>query len=275
VTTSFTYGFHLRVKGQDVTIGFLGCFDTVGSLGIPDTGVLAFLKLSKPLRKRIQFHQTKLGNSKCIYIVYNFSILTCGLTGVHYAFHAAAINETRASFMLTPMLVNEDSTRTLHQVFFVGSHGDLGTISADTCGLSIYPLASMLQHIKNAYPDFPFNEARLREAFPKDPADSRSSSPINAAELKRTQSVLWKLTGTSSRKPGSYGKYEYGYRTNESIDSSVGMMSDSDLQTVFPGFTLKEDNGTMQWENKETGAIIPVAPCGEFQAQLLGWTWPR
>jgi hypothetical protein len=266
-------GFHLRIKGhKNVIIGFLGCFDTVGSLGIPDTGILAFLKLSKPLRKRIQFHQTKLGNSECVSIFYDVTVLTCGLTAVHYAFHAAAINETRASFMLTPMHVHEDSTRTLHQVFFFGSHGDLGTISADTCGLFIYPLASMLQHIKNAYPDFPFNEAKLRDAFPNYSADSRSSSPVVAADYKRTQSILWKLTGTSSRKPGSYGQYQY--RTNESIDSSVGMMSAGGLQPVLPGFILEDINGTMRWKNKKTGVSIPVAPCGEFQAQLLGWNWP-
>ena len=133
----------------------------------------------------------------------------------------------------------------------------------------------MLQHMKNAYPDFPFNNAKLKEAFPNSsfPAKSRSSSPMIAAEVKRTQSILWKLTGSSTRKPGS--NYKYEYRTNETIDSSVGTLSVADPEYVVPGFTLEEVNGTMKWVNRKREVTIPVAEYGEFQAQLLGWPWLR
>jgi Uncharacterized alpha/beta hydrolase domain (DUF2235) len=50
--------------GHDhVEVGFLGCVDTVGSLGIPRTGIFSVLRLLDIFIRRLEFHETNLGES--------------------------------------------------------------------------------------------------------------------------------------------------------------------------------------------------------------------
>lgn len=85
------------------TIHFLGVWDTVGALGIPD-----FLWFAKPFdRRRHEFHDTRLGAAVC------------------HARHAVAIDEQRESFL--PTLWSNVATHSdAKQVWFPGVHGDVG-----------------------------------------------------------------------------------------------------------------------------------------------------
>jgi len=104
-----------------VPIYFIGVWDTVGALGIPDN--LGLLNLLDN-REDFVFHNTKLGNN------------------VIHARHAVAIDEKRASF--APTLWQEgDNTTDVKQVWFSGVHADVGGGYAET-GLSDLALKWMI-----------------------------------------------------------------------------------------------------------------------------------
>jgi hypothetical protein len=97
-------------RDEVVPVTFIGVWDTVGSLGIPDD--MALLNhLDRPENWR--FHDTHLGPT------------------VRFARHALALDERRASF--TPTLWTDPKTHVPHhdnqrvkQVWFPGSHSDVG-----------------------------------------------------------------------------------------------------------------------------------------------------
>ena len=95
-----------RANSRDVPIKFVGVWDTVGALGIP---MESFRDFDAPL---YSFHDTKLSS-----IVQN-------------AFHAIAVDEHRKPYAAT-LWGKQDSRdtargQTLEQVWFSGSHGDVG-----------------------------------------------------------------------------------------------------------------------------------------------------
>lgn len=89
-------------RHEGVTIHFMGVWDTVGALGIPDELPIDFLFR----RKKERFHDTKLGDN------------------VLRARHAVAIDERRRSFAPT-LWTNPDPER-VKQIWFPGAHGDVG-----------------------------------------------------------------------------------------------------------------------------------------------------
>jgi len=105
-----------------IPIRFLGVWDTVGALGIPDD--MALLNLLDGFRDR-SFHDTDLG------------------TGVQTARHAVAIDERRASFQPT-LWTNVGADRDVRQLWFPGVHSDVGGGYADT-GLSDAALQWMIE----------------------------------------------------------------------------------------------------------------------------------
>lgn len=98
--------------GQPFPIRFLGVWDTVGAMGIPDD--LALLNLFDDREDHV-FHDTELS------------------PGVQTARHALALDERRAAFTPTRWtnLTNPDA----HEVWFPGVHSDVGGGYAET-GLS-------------------------------------------------------------------------------------------------------------------------------------------
>lgn len=91
---------------RDVTIDFLGIWDTVGALGIPFAG---------RFNNRFRWHDTQLSKI------------------VRRGYHALAIDEHRAAFNATPWVDGESraqlstsSPREVEQRWFIGSHGDIG-----------------------------------------------------------------------------------------------------------------------------------------------------
>ena len=99
-----------------VEIKFLGCWDTVGALGIPDFTPL--LLVDDFFNVKYQFHDTELS------------------TIIQNARHAIAIDEKRSAFNVTIMKPGQGFTGTLGQVWFPGDHSSVGGGTKENLGLS-------------------------------------------------------------------------------------------------------------------------------------------
>lgn len=126
-----------------VRIFFLGVWDTVGALGIPDN--LALLNLFDPDRKH-SFHDTRLTEK------------------VIHAYHAVALDEWRASF--TPTLWSGVENReTVHQVWFPGCHSDVGGGYLET-GLSDGALKWMIDSASDIEAGLEFRDDMVEQIQP-------------------------------------------------------------------------------------------------------------
>ena len=123
------YGFKTTKYGDRVPITLLACWDTVGSLGMPD--LTSFINLDRKINEKYQFHDPKLSP-----IIQN-------------ALHAVAIDEQRSTFYASLM---EKSKKTknqrLIQKWFPGDHGCVGGGSKEQSGLSDGALQWMIDSIK-------------------------------------------------------------------------------------------------------------------------------
>lgn len=104
--------FH-NPAGQDIAIHFVGVWDTVGALGIPDD--MALLSLLDD-RSHYTFHDTSLHPS------------------VKHARHALAMDERRASFQPT-LWTDVPEGSDMQQIWFPGVHSDVGG-GYHECGLA-------------------------------------------------------------------------------------------------------------------------------------------
>ncbi|NEN95844.1 MAG: DUF2235 domain-containing protein [Moorea sp. SIO3I7] len=110
--------------GERVPITLLGCWDTVGSLGIPNLS--PFLRFDKKVNEKYRFHDTSLS-----------PIIKHGL-------HAVSIDEQRKVFDVTPM---DKSDLKVLEVWFPGVHGSVGGGSQEQSGLSDCALQWMMDSI--------------------------------------------------------------------------------------------------------------------------------
>lgn len=108
--------FRQRHEDQKVAIKFLGCWDTVGALGIPD--LIPLFPFDNLVNEKYRFHNSKLSSI------------------IEHARHAIAIDEKRKVFNVTIMETEENFTGTLKQVWFPGDHGCIGGGSKEVLGLS-------------------------------------------------------------------------------------------------------------------------------------------
>jgi uncharacterized protein (DUF2235 family) len=124
--------FRRMYSHPDDTIHFIGVWDTVGSLGIPDTlpGWEEVAKLFPGWEQLWGFHDTQLSSH------------------VRHACHALAIDEQRVAFK--PTLWTQDPNpgeQTLEQVWFAGVHTEVGGGSRDA-SLSDIALLWMVEKAK-------------------------------------------------------------------------------------------------------------------------------
>ena len=120
-----------QTYGDRVPISLIGCFDTVGALGIP--GIPAFRKLNEELNKRYRFHDTTLNKF------------------IQNALHAVAIDEIREVFDVTPMKKHPDTeSQRVIQKWFPGSHGCVGGGTEENRGLSDAALQWMIDSITHS-----------------------------------------------------------------------------------------------------------------------------
>ncbi|OKH38305.1 hypothetical protein NIES2119_09700 [[Phormidium ambiguum] IAM M-71] len=116
--------------GGRVPITLLGCFDTVGSLGIP--GLAPFKKFHDQLNRRYRFHDTTLNQF------------------IQNALHAVAIDEIREVFDVTPMKPHPDAkNQRVIQKWFPGEHGCVGGGTEEHSGLSDAALKWMIDSVGN------------------------------------------------------------------------------------------------------------------------------
>lgn len=237
----------------DVPISFLGAFDTVGSLGIPKTGILRVLKLSDPFIKRLEFHDTDMP------------------TNVAYAFHALSLHERRAPFTPTLMHLSQTSTgQILVQTWYAGTHTDFGR-SRLGARLMQYPIAGLLTHLLLAIPSLRLNEAGLKAFFPR---FNMPTADFEAQGMQRRDTLLYQLLGQSVRAPGKYARE--GFVTNEGVDRSVGLLEDSLAVggvSLVPELVRRQDgDGRNEWANGDGSIAIKEGVRYAFQDALLGWS---
>lgn len=133
--------FHATNDEGDIPISFIGVWDTVGALGVPDDKILLNM-LDMP--SRYHFHDVTLGKN------------------VECACHAVAMDEVRGSF--SPTLWSEDGADgRLKQVWFPGVHSDVGGGFKET-GLSDGALLWMVEEAKNC--QLKFVNAALEQLKP-------------------------------------------------------------------------------------------------------------
>lgn len=113
--------------GENVPIEVLGCWDTVGSLGVPD--LIPYIPIDNWFNKKYEFFDTKLNHR------------------IKKAFHAVAIDETRKAFDVTRMTPHPNVPDQVKQIWFPGDHGCVGGGTESTRGLSDAALDWMMAQV--------------------------------------------------------------------------------------------------------------------------------
>jgi len=127
-----------------IPIKMLGCFDTVGCLGMAD--VKPWFSMAKPSTQKYEFFDSKVS-----------------LT-VENAFHAVAIDEKCKLFPPILMDSNDDNpNQVVQEVFFSGNHACIGGGIRDYQGLSDYPLKWMIHQAQKLGLEFYSSETESEE----------------------------------------------------------------------------------------------------------------
>ncbi len=153
-----------------VPITLLGCWDTVGSLGIPD--LTPFIPIDKWVNRKYKFHDTILSER------------------VKNALHGVAIDEIRETFGLTPMQRSAGDEQPLKQVWFPGEHGCVGGGTQANAGLSDRALIWMMDGIKNLGLGLTFDTENIVTGL----------SPDHKVNFDNTPKGVFKLGGLNIRK---------------------------------------------------------------------------
>lgn len=170
-----------RSFSHETRIHCIAVWDTVGALGIPLTG----LPIIDRLNRRWEFHDTELS------------------TSVDNAFQALAIDETRRPFAPTLWRQQENhGPQKLEQVWFAGTHGDVGGGNVDAT-LSDIALQWIIERTKECGLDF-------RPDAIGQPADAENGF---AAPIRESRTGFWKLLPAYVRPIGT--------QDHESIANSV------------------------------------------------------
>lgn len=113
--------------GERIDITALCCWDSVGSLGVPEGVPL----MSDLLNRRYRFYDTHINPR------------------IQKAFHAVAVDEIREVFSLTPMRASpEREPQQVSQVWFPGHHECVGGGVQEVKGLSDVALAWMMDQVE-------------------------------------------------------------------------------------------------------------------------------
>lgn len=169
--------FRRQNNTQSVEINFLGCWDTVGALGIPNFTPL--LLIDELFNIKYQFHDNELSP-----IIKN-------------ARHAIAIDEKTPGFDVTIMKPSQDFQGTLRQVWFPGNHGCVGGGVIKTLGLSNATLQWMGQEASDLGLDLAWNliENNIDYAtpFPRNFLDPFNLRERDIAKLNDELSIGFKF----------------------------------------------------------------------------------
>ncbi|KAH6693654.1 hypothetical protein F5X68DRAFT_258536 [Plectosphaerella plurivora] len=198
----------VRQRGGDgslITVKAVACWDTVGSLGIPQIEWLNKIGGHFVRGRMHHFWNTSLSDR------------------VEHAFHALALDESRISFMpaVWERLPENACSTDLRQVWFPGSHGNIGG-GFDDQGMADITLAWMMDQLASIDVEFDDNTfdytvARTQKfydiapppaekptAFAKEPIYSANSPrrPWSLGAICSDTNLVWRLTGSHARRPG-------------------------------------------------------------------------
>ncbi len=141
-----------------VEITLLGCWDTVGALGIPRIAWLPTF-IDRFFNQKYQFHNTKLSST------------------IKHALHAVSIDENRKVFLPTPMKPAQAGQLT--EVWFPGGHGCVGGGTRANSPLSNGALLWTIEEVEKLNLGLRFDRNKIEDGF-----DTDVTIDINA-ELKR------------------------------------------------------------------------------------------
>lgn len=120
--------FRQRYQSLPIPITLLGCWDTVGALGIPQ--IIPWLPINDWVNRKYAFHDTRLNPL------------------IRHALHAMAIDERRQAFDVNGMEPSGPTTeQDIQEVWFPGTHGCVGGGTEALVGLSDAALAWMVHEI--------------------------------------------------------------------------------------------------------------------------------
>ncbi len=180
------YCHHTEKYGTRVPVTLLGCWDSVGSLGIPDA--IPFLPGEKLLNgDRYKFHDTSLSPN-----------VQCGL-------HAVAIDEHRKTFDVTPMTPHpEAEDQQLRQMWFPGDHGSVGGGTRQQSGLADGALKWMMDSVEELGLKLEFDTALIPveyEINPQPTIDYQATSGSLLGTLTgKIRGEITKIPGTKLRE---------------------------------------------------------------------------
>ena len=154
-----------KENGDRVPIKFLGCWDTVGSLGIPEQ--IPLIPVDEWINEKYNFHNTSLSA-----IIQN-------------AYHAMAIDERRKMFDAASMKKCFDNSRqNLVEMWFPGDHACVGGGSSKTSGLSDGALQWMINQSKTY--KLEFDESKVINGIKPDPTVSFDNTLKGIYRLTRS-----------------------------------------------------------------------------------------
>ncbi len=130
-----------------VEITLLGCWDTVGALGIPRIAWIPSF-IDRMLNQKYQFHNTKLSST------------------IKYAFHAVSIDEHRQTFAQTPMKPAQSGQLT--EVWFAGGHGAVGGGKREHSPLSNQALLWMIEEVEKLNLGLTFDRQKIEDGLKTD-----------------------------------------------------------------------------------------------------------
>ena len=183
-----------RHQTQRVELKFLGCWDTVGALGVPN--LIPWLPIDKIFQRKYKFHDFKLSP-----IVEN-------------ARHAIAIDEIKPAFEVAIMEASANFEGTLKQVWFPGNHGCVGGGTAETIGLSNAALKWMADEASQLGLDLDLSLAESTELIDV-------KTPFKTPSIGET--ILEKITGSKERDLVKLDKQlkSFKFDINDSFHLSV------------------------------------------------------
>ena len=155
----------------DTNITLLGCWDTVGSLGVPDQ--VPGLPLDDWINEKYEFHDTSLS-----------PIIQNGL-------HAVAIDELRKVFDVTPMKRSRHNRKQkLSQVWFPGDHSAVGGGSKARSGLSDAALDWMMEMVGKFGLGLSFDQSKIPMGV----------NPNHVGDFDNGLRGIYRLTGRRDRR---------------------------------------------------------------------------
>jgi hypothetical protein len=170
-------------------VTFLGLWDTIGSLGVPDKGMTLLTK------RQYKLHDIQLSPA------------------VRAAYHALAIDENRQPFAPFLLASPDNPQQILQQTWFSGTHANIGGGSSDT-GLSDVALMWMIE------------KAKEHGLGVDDDLIERTIKPDPLGAITKTRSGAWLFMKKKWRKIGA-NSYSAGTESiHESVIRRYEVMAD-------------------------------------------------